>query len=284
MLFNAGLEVIQTFLIKVLKSGNIPHHVAVIMDGNRRYAKQSNIRHVDGHRRGYNTLRNMTQWCKELGISALTVYAFSIDNFKRTPEEIDELLHMMNVQCEEIISDIKNSRLKDTCFKVIGDVTLLPEDFRKTLAILVSITTECSFQLTIALAYTSKDELTTAAKDIIVGVKNNLIQPDDVNEGLVSACLYTNYIANPDIVIRTSGEVRFSNFLLWQSGTSITWFIEPLWPNFSLWNLMALVFFYQRCFKDVLNCPTMNTGNRVKRFVNGLNEKRMKQLRTQNIK
>lgn len=278
MFFNLWLERMQKFLIRVLRSGKIPRHLAVIMDGNRRYAKRNNIRNIDGHTEGYNTLKNMIRWCNELGITALTVYAFSIENFKRPSEEVDQLLHGIKSYCEEILRNIKNSQLNDICVRVVGDLTLLPEDVRKTIANLMAVREEDNFQLTIALAYTSTEELTTVAKDIIMGVRNNLIHPDDVDEGLVSTCLYTNYIDNLDIVIRTSGEVRFSNFLLWQSGTSIVSFIETLWPNFSVWDLITIVFCYQRWHKDVLNCPKVNTNMKVERFVYGLNQKRMKQF------
>ncbi|KAK9722130.1 putative undecaprenyl diphosphate synthase [Popillia japonica] len=223
-------------------AGKIPHHIAVLMDGNRRYARKNNITDVEAQVLGYYNLPKLVHWCKRLGIHELTVYAFSIENFKRSEKEIGDFFKAVKEELEKIENNLENSMLRNTRIKFIGNLALLPKDLREVLTKLIFKTKNGSFLLTVAIAYTSKDELTTAVTTIVKNVQNNSIRPKDINEDIISANLFTNFCNNPDIVIRTSGEVRISNFLLWQSGNSIIYFVKTLWPNFSAWHLVLHVY------------------------------------------
>ncbi|GJQ72163.1 hypothetical protein Trydic_g3257 [Trypoxylus dichotomus] len=167
------------------------------------------------------------KWCFELGIQEVTVYAFSIENFKRSQEEVDSLMELAREKFRKL-HDEKNKIMElGVCIRVIGNLELLPQDIRKLIADAIIMTKDNSkLFLNIAFAYTSRDELTTAVKNILKGVELDLISPDDINEQLVSQCLYTNGSPDPDLLVRTSGEVRFSDFLLWQIWNTNVCFAE----------------------------------------------------------
>ncbi|KRT83815.1 hypothetical protein AMK59_3610 [Oryctes borbonicus] len=276
------LSYFQKFCINIVKAGRVPRHVAFIMDGNRRYATKSNMRKVEGHVKGFDKLSQTLQWCFELGIQEVTVYAFSIENFKRSKEEVDYLMELAKEKFRKL-HDEKNKIMElGVCIRVIGNLDLLPEDTRKLIAEAVIMTKDNNkLFLNIAFAYTSRDELTTAVKNILKGVELGLINPDDINEKLISQCLYTNHSRDPDLLVRTSGEVRFSDFLLWQIWNTNVCFAEVLWPDFCLWHLLASVFQYQRCYADIQKYqPTqkIEQSTKVKKFLQYLDEKRSAQI------
>ncbi|KAL6432251.1 hypothetical protein ACFW04_006720 [Cataglyphis niger] len=167
------------------------------------------------------------------------------------------------------------------CIRVIGNLSLLSEDMRKLIAEAMIITeNNKKATLNLAFAYTSKDEITHAIKDIAEGVKHADILPEDINENLISQCLYTYKSSNPDLLIRTSGEVRFSDFLLWQISNTCIYFTNVLWPEFSLWNLFSAVFYYQRCYSDlqkvvkIQNLEPQVHNDRVSMYLNKLHHER----------
>lgn len=278
---DSSLSYFQKFCVNVIKAGRVPRHVAFIMDGNRRYATKSNIKKVEGHVKGFDKLAQTLQWCFELGIHEVTVYAFSIENFKRSQEEVDYLMELAREKFTKLHEE-KEKLMKDgICIRVVGNLKLLPDDIRKLMAEAMFMTRHNNkLFLNVAFAYTSKDELTTAAKTIIEGVEQDLLDASDINEQLISHCLFTNCSPDPDLLIRTSGEVRFSDFLLWQIWNTNICFTEVLWPDFCIWHLLASVFQYQRCYKDIhkYQLAQKEHSTKVEEFLRCINEQRSAQI------
>lgn len=207
----------ERFAINVVKVGNIPRHVAFIMDGNRRFANKSHIEKREGHARGFDKLSETLQWCLDIGIMEVTVYAFSIENFKRSSDEVESLMSLAREKFQKLLEERDKLHERGICIRIIGNLSLLPKDILQTMAEAVLLTKDNkSAILNVAFAYTSRDEITNGMKTIAEGVKNNEIETNDITEALLNECLYTNKSPPPDLLVRTSGEVRFSDFLLWQ--------------------------------------------------------------------
>lgn len=254
------LSWLQLLAVKILKTGQIPRHIAIIMDGNRRYANKAGVEKTEGHVRGFDKLAETLQWCADLGIPEVTVYAFSIENFKRSKEEVDVLMDLAAQKFKRLLDEKDKLMEHGVCIRVIGNLTMIPEDVRKPIAEAMTITKDNNKAfLNVAFAYTSRDEITHAIKDIMAGVKTCDVHPDEVDENLISNCLYTYKSPDPDLLIRTSGEVRFSDFLMWQISSTCVYFANVLWPEFSAWDLFSAVFYYQRCYADLQRATTMRT-------------------------
>lgn len=280
---NTPLSWFQKFCVNVLKNGPVPNHVAIIMDGNRRFAKKKNVQKVEGHSKGFDKFTETLQWCRELGIKEVTVYAFSIENFKRSQEEVDALMRLAREKFNRLLEERDKLNREGVCIRVVGDLSLVPDDIRKLFAKAEIMTKDNNKAfLNIAFAYTSRNEITNAIKTVVEGLQNEKISPDDVNCDLLSQCMYTNRSKNPDLLIRTSGEVRFSDFLLWQVWNTDVCFTEVLWPEFSIWHLLAAVFHYQRCCSDLkkFKLPIQNEerSEKAETFLNDLKENRMSRL------
>ncbi|PBC26813.1 dehydrodolichyl diphosphate synthase complex subunit DHDDS isoform X1 [Apis cerana] len=238
--------------IKILKAGYIPKHVAFIMDGNRRYASKNGIEKIEGHTKGFDKFAETLQWCMDFGIQEVTFYAFSIENFKRKREEVNGLLNLAEQKFQRLLDEKDKIKKHGLCVRIIGNFSLLPKNLQELIAETMIITKEHKKGfLNIAFAYTSRDEITHAIKDVIEGVQCGDILSEDIDEELVSNCLYTNNSKNPDLLIRTSGEVRFSDFLMWQISNTCTYFSNVLWPEFNLWEFLNAIFYYQRCYSDI---------------------------------
>jgi len=226
---------VERFAIQLLKCGPIPQHLAIIMDGNRRFARKNHMETYLGHRQGFETLSETLKLCANLGIREVSVYAFSVENFKRSKKEVDGLMNL----AEEKITELLDSDLvtkHNISVRVIGNILLLPPKVQIAIAKLVLKSKNNSKGiLNICVAYTSRCELLESMKLIANGVENGLLEPSDINEKLFEDCMYTN--SAPDILIRTSGETRLSDFLLWQSSFSLLQFLQVLWPDFSLWHI-----------------------------------------------
>uniref|UniRef100_A0A3P9L979 Alkyl transferase n=1 Tax=Oryzias latipes TaxID=8090 RepID=A0A3P9L979_ORYLA len=212
------LNLLEKIASNVLKAGPMPKHVAFIMDGNRRFARKKNMERQEGHMQGFNKLAETLRWCKQLSIPEVTVYAFSIENFKRTKEEVDGLLDLARQKFERLLEERENLEKHGVCIRVLGDLNMLPLDLQQLIA---------------------KAVLTTRT--------NN----NDVSEALLSECLYSNNSPNPDLLIRTSGEVRLSDFLLWQTSHSCLVFQSVLWPEYTFWNLCEAILQYQLNHKSI---------------------------------
>jgi len=238
---------LQTLGMNVIKIGSVPKHVAVIMDGNRRFAKQKGVETIEGHTKGFDKLAETLQWCRDLGVQEVTVYAFSIENFKRSEKEVNSLLKLAKEKFEVLISEEEKLRHHGVRVKIIGNITYLPVDLQDVIKRVESITEKNEVStLNVAFSYTSREEITNAAIQTCKMVVNDKIKTDDIDENLIESLMYTKHSSNPDLLIRTSGETRLSDFLLWQASDSITYFTPVLWPEFSFWHLLSGIFFYQR--------------------------------------
>ncbi|MBN3274386.1 DHDDS synthase, partial [Polyodon spathula] len=224
----------------------MPKHVAFIMDGNRRYARKLHVERQQGHTQGFDKLAETLRWCLNLEIREVTVYAFSIENFKRAKDEVDGLMELARQKFSRLLDEQEDLEKHGVCIRVLGDLTLLPLDIQKLIAQAVLATkhhNKCF--LNVCFAYTSRHEITNAVKEAAWGVEQGLIKPSDVSEFLLDECLYTNNSPDPDLLIRTSGEVRLSDFLLWQTTYSCLVFQSILWPEYSFWNLCEAILQYQ---------------------------------------
>lgn len=234
----------QLFCIKIVKTGRVPQHIAFIMDGNRRYAKKFNVNVSDGHSKGFDKLSETLKWCLDLGIPEVTVYAFSIENFKRTKEEVNALMDLSREKFKRLLEEIDQINEWGVRLNVPGRISLLPDDLQVLVSKAMLATRHNNkLQLNIAYAYTGRDEISRAASNIVDGIKNNELSPDDIDEDLVSQ---TMDLGEPELLIRTSGEVRLSDFMLWQVSNTVLYFSDVLWPEFSIWNLMAAIIHFQR--------------------------------------
>lgn len=239
-------SLLERFCINVLKCGPIPRHVAFIMDGNRRYARKLNLETIEGHKQGFDRMAEMLEWSLELGINEVTVYAFSIDNFQRPQQEVEKLLNFAKQMFEKLLQEKQKLNDSGKCVRVFGNLSLLSVEIQKLIAdIVLSTEHNCNKFLNICFAYTSRHEMTNAFQELSFCVNNNMIKANDINHSLVSNFLYTTHSTEPDLLVRTSGEVRLSDFLLWQTSYSVIAFANVLWPEFTIWDLFSAVFYYQ---------------------------------------
>ncbi|XP_011162537.1 dehydrodolichyl diphosphate synthase complex subunit DHDDS [Solenopsis invicta] len=273
------LNWLQSLALRIIKTGRVPSHVAFIMDGNRRFADKQNMEKKEGHSKGFEKLSETLHWCMDLGVTEVTVYAFSIENFKRSKKEVDELMDLARQKFKRLLEETDKLTDAGVCVRVIGNLSLVPEDIRKLIARAIFITKDNNKAfLNLAFSYTSRDELTHALKDIAKGIKHADILPEDVTEDLISDCLYTYKSSNPELLIRTSGEFRLSDFLMWQISNSCIYFTNVLWPEFSIWHFLSAVFYYQRCYSDLQrirnNLKPIAHNSRASMFVKKLHRER----------
>lgn len=209
----------------------LPKHIAIIMDGNRRWARQRNLPVKMGHKEGAETLKKVVRYANKRGIEHITVYAFSTENWKREKEEVDSLMSLLEYYLDQFS---KEADTENIVIKVIGRRKELSEKLLKKIDEVVDGTkNNTGIIFTIALNYGGRDELTTAIKTIAEDVKNNKLNLEEIDEKLISEYLYTKNMPDPDLMIRTSGELRTSNFLPWQLVYSEFLFLDKLWPDFS---------------------------------------------------
>ena len=213
--------------LNVLKVGPIPSHVAFIMDGNRRFAKLKEKSTLQGHLDGFKTLTNVLSWCNDLGISEVTVYAFSIENFKRSKEEVDGLMSLATEKFEQLLKESDKLCEHGVCIRIVGNLDLLPLKLRGLAAKAMLATKDnCKCFLNLAMAYTSRHELTGALKTCADAVRDNQISSSDLTPMLLEHCLHTAESLHPALLVRTSGETRLSDFLLWQSQFTCLYFAK----------------------------------------------------------
>jgi tritrans,polycis-undecaprenyl-diphosphate synthase [geranylgeranyl-diphosphate specific] len=209
----------------------MPKHVAIIMDGNRRFTKvQGNLDTIEGHKRGVDTLERVLDWSIDLGIEIVTVYAFSTENFRRPPHEVEGLMQLFKKNFEEITSNQKIHKNK-VQVRAVGKLELLPEDVREAIKKAEESTSSYNLRrLNIAIGYDGRMEIVDAIKKIVNEVETGKLDVDDIDENIVNRNLYTAGMEDPNLIIRTSGEERLSGFLLWQSSYSELYFSNSLWP------------------------------------------------------
>ncbi|MCL2711779.1 MAG: polyprenyl diphosphate synthase [Methanomassiliicoccaceae archaeon] len=234
-------------LEKEVKQGPVPHHVAVIMDGNRRYAAETLKADAEqGHLKGRDKLEEMLDWCLELGIKVLTVYAFSTENFARKEDEVEFLMDLLERSLISFADDERIHRYH-VKLKVIGDMSMIPEKVAEAVRYAEGRTSEYSdFHLNMAIAYSGRQEIKDAIKIIASKVRSGELEINDIDESLISMHMYSPDVPDPDLVLRTSGELRVSNFLLWQLAYSELYFTDIYWPGFRKMDLMRAIRSYQQ--------------------------------------
>ena len=227
----------------VNKDKPLPEHVAIIMDGNGRWAKQRGKLRVFGHENGVEAVRNTVENCAKLQIKCLTLYAFSTENWNRPKIEVETLMKLLVSSLKKELKTLNKNNIK---LMAIGNIDSLPNKAQKELSEVISKTAEnTGMILTLALSYGSREELKTAVKEIAIKVKNNIISPENIDETVINTHLYTHFMPDVDLLIRTSGERRISNFLLWQIAYAELYFIDVFWPDFREHHLVEAILSYQ---------------------------------------
>jgi undecaprenyl diphosphate synthase len=222
---------------------NIPKHIAIIMDGNGRWAKERNLPRTMGHKAGVETIRPVVKECSRLGVKVLTLYAFSTENWKRPKEEVDAI---MNLLVQYLAKEFEELNRNNVVINSIGDISKLPEPCRLELGSAYEKTKNNSgLILNLALNYGGRDEILCAFKSIMKEIGEGKISESDVNEQTIADHLFTAGMPDPDIIIRPSGELRLSNFLLWQCAYSEFWFSDIKWPDFKVGDLQRAIYDYQ---------------------------------------
>jgi undecaprenyl diphosphate synthase len=223
---------------------NLPKHLAIIMDGNGRWAKQKGMLRAFGHENGTKAVRETVETCARLGIENLTLYAFSTENWNRPKLEVDTLMNLLVKSLKNELATLIKNDIKLNC---IGNFDKLPKVAQKELLEVINTTKENKrMTLTLALSYGSREELISAIKSISDKVKNNIISSDTIDESIINQHLYTHNLPDVDLLIRTSGEHRISNFLLWQIAYAELYFTDVLWPDFRQQNIYDAIISYQK--------------------------------------
>jgi undecaprenyl diphosphate synthase len=222
---------------------NLPVHIAIVMDGNRRWAKNNNLSTKEGHKAGAKNLEDIAVFCNKIGIKYLTVYAFSTENWKRSKEEVSALMLILRAHLDSFAKRSENDNIK---IRVIGEKSNITPDLQKRIDKVVEKTKNCTgLTLNIAFNYGGRLELVHCAKEIAKKVQNNEVEIEDINEQFISNNLYTSGQPDPDLFIRTSGELRTSNFLPWQLTYTEFYFPDKHWPEFSNDDLLEAIRTYQ---------------------------------------
>ncbi len=225
-----------------MDEANLPNHIAIIMDGNRRWARARNLDIRLGHKEGAKTLEKIVRYAKKIGIKNITVYAFSTENWKRSKEEVGALMILLQNYLDDYA---KRADTEGVRIKILGDISVLSEKLRKSILKAEERTKDnTDINFNIALNYGGRDEITKAVKEIAKKVKNNEIDIENIDENLISNHLYTAGLPDPDVVVRTSGELRTSNFLPWQIVYSEFIFFDKNWPDFNEEDLDEVVRIY----------------------------------------
>jgi len=221
----------------------IPRHIAIIMDGNGRWAKERGLPRIAGHREGINSVREITKICGEIGVKYLTLYTFSTENWSRPKTEVKALMTLL---LSTIKKEIKELHKNDVKFSTIGDISILPKGTVKGIKEGEKLTFENSgLNLILALNYGSRQEIISAVNNIVYDIKKGSLDSNSIDENIFSSYLDTNNCPDPDLLIRTSGELRISNFLLWQSAYTEMYLTNTYWPSFRENELFAAIFDFQ---------------------------------------
>lgn len=243
-----------TALRSLRYGGPIPEHVAFIMDGNRRWAKKGGLQPYHGHSEGGEKLLQSLQWCLEAGIKVVTVYAFSIENFKRPKSEVDAIMQLAESKFHTLSDRTDVIHKHQVKVRVLGDLSLVPAPLRTIMSQVMLETAHYTSgpTLNICFAYTARHDVATAISDVVNLCRDKRLQPSQVSEQMIAACLSTGsakgadcFSAFPQLLVRTSGETRLSDFLLWESSDSILSFYDVLWPELTSWDFVKILLEYQ---------------------------------------
>ncbi len=227
-----------------IDKNNLPNHIAIIMDGNRRWAKSQGLATRDGHKAGADALENISQFCNEIGIKYLTVYAFSTENWKRSKEEVSALMAILRLYLDSFLKEKNKQNIK---IKILGEIEDLSKSLQNSIKRAIEQTkNNTGLTLNIAFNYGGRPEIVRAMKNIAEEVKEGKINIEDINEDLISNHLYTAGQPDPDLLIRTSNELRTSNFLPWQLVYTEFYFPDKNWPEFTKEDLLEAIKVYQK--------------------------------------
>ena len=223
--------------------GRLPRHIAIIMDGNGRWAKQRGLPRTAGHKVGAETFRKIATYCKDLGVQYLTVYAFSTENWKRPADEVSTIMGLLKQYMLEAIDSMERDQIR---LKILGEQARISPELRRLIAKTDEISAHYDgFQANVCINYGGRDEIVRAAKKFAALCMEGAMQPEELTEGLFSGLLDTAGIPDPELIIRPSGEIRTSNFLLWQSAYAEYYFTDVLWPDFDEAELKKALLSYQ---------------------------------------
>jgi len=227
-----------------LDKTNIPKHIAIIMDGNGRWAKNKGYKRVIGHEHGTSTVNKIVEACVELGVEHLTLFAFSTENWQRPKFEVNSLMKLLLSSLRKELDNMHDKKIK---LNAIGNTEKLPNDVKTQLQEVKDATKAYdNLNLTLALSYSSREEIINAVKIISQKVKNNLIDINDIDDSTLNKHLYTHDLPDVDLLIRTSGEQRISNFMLWQIAYAELYFCKELWPDFTKEHLFEAINNFQK--------------------------------------
>ncbi len=226
-----------------INKNNLPNHIAIIMDGNGRWAKQKGLMRLRGHENGADSVKEAIEACGEVGIKNLTLYAFSTENWNRPKLEVQTLMRLLVKSLKKEIKQLQENNIK---LAAIGNLKDLPSKVHKELLDVIEKTkNNTNLTLTLALSYGSREEIVSVIKELAIKVKNNIISTESIDESIINKHLYTQNLPDVDLLIRTSGEQRISNFLLWQIAYAELYFTDVLWPDFKKENLYEALINYQ---------------------------------------
>ena len=228
---------------KELDINNIPNHIAIIMDGNGRWAKEKGLPRIAGHKEGINSVRDITRVCGEIGVNYLTLYTFSTENWNRPKKEVNALMSLLLSTIKKEVKELHNNNVK---FSTIGDLSFLPSNTEGGLKEGMDLTkNNTGLNLILALNYGSRQEIIDSVINISKKVKSGEVDSNDIDETLFSSHLYTKNYPDPDLLIRTSGELRISNFLLWQCAYTEMYLTNKYWPSFREDDLFKAILDFQ---------------------------------------
>lgn len=231
-------------LVSAIDFDRLPRHVAIIMDGNGRWARSRFLPRLEGHRAGVESVRSVVEAAARLGLEALTVYAFSTENWKRPTDEVSGLMGLLKLYIRRELRTLQDNNIK---FGVVGGLDGLPKDVRDELRGGIEATRHLTgLQFSLALNYSGRSELTEVVRRIAEGVRAGQIDPARIDEATIERHLFTAHLPEPDLLIRTSGELRVSNFLLWQIAYAEIWVTDVLWPDFRRRHLLQAVADFQK--------------------------------------
>jgi len=231
-------------LLKEIDTNNLPKHLSIIMDGNGRWAKQKGLMRAMGHENGTKSVKTTIETCAKLGLEFLTLYAFSTENWNRPKLEVETLMKLLVNSLKKELQTLKDNNIK---LHAIGNLEKLPKSaYTELLDVIEATKQNTRMTLTLALSYGSREEIVMAVKNISDKVKNNIISIDAIDDSIINEHLYTQNLPEVDLLIRTSGEHRISNFLLWQIAYAELYFTDVLWPDFKEQHLYEAIISYQK--------------------------------------
>jgi len=230
-------------LLSEINIDQLPNHIAIIMDGNGRWAKSKGLLRNIGHQNGAKTVKEVVETCAKINVKYLTLYAFSTENWNRPKLEVELLMKLLISSLKKEVKTLQKNNIK---LSTIGNLNSLPTKVAKELKDVIKKTKDNNrLTLTLALSYGSREELIKTIKEISLKVKNNLISPENIDKSVINNHLYDHYLPDVDLLIRTSGEQRISNFLLWEIAYAELFFSDTLWPDFNKENLFEAILNYQ---------------------------------------